>query len=97
MYINLPHSLLLALTQDLLHQFQLTPVLFSRFCGVTGLSADEMRAAANEPGFLGGVLDFLTAHEPTLMAFCESSAQPPERVARAGQLIGGNGQAGDGS
>ena len=73
------------------------PILFDRFCGVTGLSADEMRAAASEPGFLGGVLDFVTAHEPSLMAFCDSSGQPPERVARAGHLIGGNVQPGDAS
>ncbi|MCK5931257.1 MAG: DUF3572 domain-containing protein [Fulvimarina manganoxydans] len=66
------------------------PILFDRFCGVTGLSAGEMRAAASEPGFLGGVLDFVTAHEPTLMAFCERSERSPELVARAGHLIGGD-------
>ncbi|RFC65261.1 DUF3572 family protein [Fulvimarina endophytica] len=67
--------------------------LFERFCGLTGLSAGEMRAAAAEPGFLSGVLEFVTAHEATLMAFCEASGHAPQRVVDAGSaLAGGRGR-----
>ncbi|WP_062015546.1 DUF3572 domain-containing protein [Aureimonas sp. AU4] len=54
--------------------------LLERFLDLTGLRADEIRAAAAQPGFLVGVLDFVLAHEPTLIAFCQNSATEPEIV-----------------
>ncbi len=54
--------------------------LLERFLDLTGLRADEIRVAATQPGFLVGVLDFVLAHEPTLIAFCQNSATP--RLAR---------------
>ena len=45
------------------------PELLSRFLALSGLEASNLRAAANEPGFLVGVLSFLMTHEPTLMRF----------------------------
>ncbi|MEN3791853.1 DUF3572 domain-containing protein [Fulvimarina sp. MAC3] len=63
--------------------------LFMRFCGITGLTASEMRAAASEPGFLAGVLDFILAHEPTLMAFSDQSGHAPQTVAAASHRLPG--------
>jgi len=54
--------------------------LLGRFLDVTGLRADEIRTAAGQPGFLVGVLDFVLAHEPTLITFCQNSATEPEIV-----------------
>ncbi|MER0239182.1 DUF3572 domain-containing protein [Fulvimarina sp. MAC8] len=63
--------------------------LFTRFCGITGLSAGEMRAAASEPGFLAGVLDFILAHEPTLMAFSDHSGHAPQTIDAAARKLPG--------
>lgn len=54
--------------------------MLGRFLDLTGLRADEIRTAAGQPGFLVGVLDFVLVHEPTLIAFCDSSATKPETV-----------------
>ncbi len=42
-----------------------------------------IRQAAGEPGFLAGVLQFILAHEPTLMRFAEETGTPPAAVGRA--------------
>lgn len=57
--------------------------LLPRFLAVTGIQASQIRAAAAEPGFLAGVLDFLLAHEPTLLEFAEEAGLKPEAVAAA--------------
>ena len=45
--------------------------------------AGDIRAAAREPGFLAGVLQFILAHEPTLMRFAAETGADPARVAAA--------------
>ena len=46
-----------------------------------------MRSAAAEPGFLAGVLDFILAHEPTLIRFCEQTGIDPQTVAGARRAL----------
>ncbi|WP_198148255.1 DUF3572 family protein [Elstera litoralis] len=41
-----------------------------------------MRARANDPAFLGGVLDFLLGDEAQLLAFCAETEIAPELPAR---------------
>ncbi len=66
-------------------------VLLPRFLSLSGITVSDIRSAAREPGFLGGVLQFVIAHEPTLLDFSEHCGIPPERVARAArQLPGGD-------
>ncbi|MEL6437199.1 MAG: DUF3572 domain-containing protein [Pseudomonadota bacterium] len=55
----------------------------SRFMALTGVDPEHIRAAAKEPGFLAGVLEFLMGHEPTLMRFCDENDISPETVQRA--------------
>lgn len=57
--------------------------LLPRFLDLTGIAAHEIRRAAGEPGFLAGVLQFILAHEPTLMKFSEASGIAPQDVGRA--------------
>jgi len=65
--------------------------LLSRFLALTGIEASAIRTAAREPGFLAGVLQFILAHEPTLMKFAEATGTDPAGVARAlGQLPAGD-------
>ncbi|MEQ1939083.1 DUF3572 domain-containing protein [Mesorhizobium sp. CN5-321] len=59
------------------------PDLLPRFLAITGIEASAVRRAAAEPGFLAGVLQFVLAHEPTLMRFCEETATPPADVGQA--------------
>lgn len=57
--------------------------LLPRFLALTGIEAKDVRAAAQEPGFLAGVLQFVLAHEPTLMQFATESGIDPAAVGRA--------------
>ena len=57
------------------------------FLTQTGLTADEMRAAAATVDFQAGLLDFLAHHEDLLVAFCESQGLDPEDPARAHQAL----------
>ena len=69
------------------------PELLGRFFALTGVDAGDIRHAAADPGFLTGVLDFIMAHEPTLMAFAESSGIKPEKIAAAARTLNGPGSA----
>jgi hypothetical protein len=60
-----------------------------RFLAMSGIEAGEIRRAAAEPGFLAGVLSFLLAHEPSLMAFCEATGTNPPAVALALRALPG--------
>lgn len=57
--------------------------LLPRFLAISGIEAQAIRQAAREPGFLAGVLQFIAAHEPTLMRFSEETGTPPQQVAAA--------------
>jgi hypothetical protein len=59
------------------------PELLPRFLAVTGIEANAIREAAREPGFLAGVLQFILAHEPTLLRFAEETGTPPASVGTA--------------
>lgn len=59
------------------------PTLLPRFLAMTGIEAHHVREAAREPGFLAGVLRFVAAHEPTLLAFAVASGTDPSRIAPA--------------
>jgi hypothetical protein len=59
------------------------PELLPRFLAITGIEASDIRRAAATPGFLAGVLQFVSAHEPTLMRFSEETGNQPASVERA--------------
>jgi hypothetical protein len=59
------------------------PALLGRFLSITGIEPEAIRQAAREPGFLAGVLQFMIAHEPTLIAFAQSAGIEPASVAQA--------------
>ncbi|HWY61063.1 MAG TPA: DUF3572 domain-containing protein [Rhizomicrobium sp.] len=49
------------------------PDALARFLAASGISGDDLRAAAGTPGLTVAVLDFLLAHEDLLMSFCETT------------------------
>lgn len=59
------------------------PDLFSRFSGISGIEAHQLRDAAQEPGFLAGVLRFILAHEPTVLAFAQHENINPNDIRKA--------------
>jgi hypothetical protein len=65
------------------------PELLSRFMALTGVDGASIRSAAAEPGFLAGVTDFVMAHEPTLMAFCEENDVKAEMVVACHHRLAG--------
>jgi hypothetical protein len=65
------------------------PQSLSRFLDTSGISADRIRAAAAEPGFLAGVLEYMLADENLLRAFADRAGIDPADVARAAHALGG--------
>lgn len=61
--------------------------LLSRFVALTGCGLDEVKARIGDAGFLGAVLDFLLADEPSLLAFAESAGLAPETPMLARQKL----------
>jgi hypothetical protein len=78
-----------ALAIDALGFIASDPALMPRFLAMSGIEAAQIRRAAAEPGFLAGVLAFLMAHEPSLMAYCQSTGTDPAAVARARRALPG--------
>lgn len=78
-----------ALAIDALGFIASDPELMPRFLAMSGIEAAQIRRAAAEPGFLAGVLAFLMAHEPSLMAYCESTGANPAAVGRARRALPG--------
>ena len=68
------------------------PQSLSRFLDASGLSAERVRAASREPGFLAGVLEHILADENLLVAFAHSAGIDPADVARAAGTLGGQGE-----
>lgn len=61
----------------------------SRFLALSGIDPGSIRAAAAEPGFLAGVLAYISNHEATLMAFAAHAGVAPERIERARLILAG--------
>lgn len=63
------------------------PDMLGRFLALSGVQADQLRQAVDDPGFLAGIVDFLASHEPTLLAFCAATDTAPETVMMAWQYF----------
>jgi Protein of unknown function (DUF3572) len=61
----------------------------SRFLALTGIAPDRIRSAADEPGFLGGVLAYITGNERTLLAFAAHAGVAPEEIGTAKRALTG--------
>lgn len=62
------------------------------FLNATGASADDLRAQAAEPEFLGSVLDFLMMDDAWVIAFCDAAGLPYNVPMQARQLLPGGAQ-----
>ena len=73
---------LLQLTRD--------PEQVGRFLAVSGIGPESIREAAQEPGFLAGVLEFYMADEAMLLAYCENAGLRPTMIATARFALAGD-------
>ena len=61
-----------------------------RFLAVTGIGPSEIRSAAREPGFLGGVLDYVASDERLIADFASETGIHPSDVERSRTMLVGN-------
>ena len=60
------------------------------FMGATGAAGDDLRAGADDPAFLGSVLDFLMMDDAWVVAFCDAAGAAYDRpMAARAALPGG--------
>lgn len=63
--------------------------LLSRFVALTGCGLDDFKRRIGDDGFLAGVLDFLLADEPAVIAFAEIEGIAAELPMLARMKLGG--------
>jgi len=61
-----------------------------RFLATTGIGPAQIRAAAQEPGFLIGILDYLAGDERLLSAFAAETGVNPAVIGKAIAALGGH-------
>ncbi len=61
-----------------------------RFLAVTGIGPAEIRAAAAEPRFLAGVLEYMASDESLISAFATEAGRDPGDVGKARAALSGN-------
>ncbi len=60
-----------------------------RFLAVTGIDPGSIRAAATQPGFLAGVLEYISADERMVVAFAAHADVAPQEIEKAKQVLAG--------
>jgi hypothetical protein len=58
-----------------------------RLLALTGLTPDDLRAAAGETGTIDAVLGFLEAHQPDLIGCAEALSVKPEALVSAREAL----------
>ena len=62
------------------------------FLGASGASLSDLRAGADDPAFLGSVLDFVLMDDAWVAAFCDASGLGYDAPMRARAALPGGGQ-----
>ncbi|TMJ04287.1 MAG: DUF3572 family protein [Alphaproteobacteria bacterium] len=65
------------------------PERLGAFLAATGIGPEMIRRAAAEPSFLAGVLDYVVADEPLLIAVAEHAELGPQDIEHAQAVLGG--------
>lgn len=60
-----------------------------RFLALTGLAPEDLRNAANNPGFFVAVLDYFMGFEPDLLEFAEKNQLDPQLIVDARAILAG--------
>jgi len=67
------------------------PERLGRFLALTGIGPADIRTAAQEPGFLAGVLDHVAGDGALLVAFAAHAGIEPAEVDKARRTLAGPG------
>ena len=62
------------------------------FLGSSGASLDDLRNQAEDPEFLGSLLDFICMDDAWVVAFCDANDLPYETPMRARMALPGGAQ-----
>ena len=63
------------------------PEVLRRFLDVTGMEPGQLREAASKPSFFVGLLDFILAHEPTVLDFAAAAELDPTEIGMAREKL----------
>ncbi|MDE0943060.1 MAG: DUF3572 domain-containing protein [Alphaproteobacteria bacterium] len=61
-----------------------------RFMDLSGIDSTELRAGADDPAMLGGVLDYFLGNETELLEMCTATDMAGEEPGRARHSLAGN-------
>ena len=64
-----------------------SPSRAERLLALTGLSVEELRGGAGEPGVLAAILSFLEGHEADLLECADSLGVRPEALVAARRVL----------
>jgi hypothetical protein len=64
-----------------------SPSRAERLLALTGLSVEELRAGAGQPGVLAAILSFLEGHEADLIACADELGERPESLVAARRVL----------
>ncbi|OMJ32026.1 hypothetical protein BSZ14_10710 [Sphingomonas sp. Sph1(2015)] len=64
-----------------------SPSRAERLLALTGLSVEELRGGAGEPGVLAAILSFLEGHEADLIECADSLGVRPEALVAARRVL----------
>jgi hypothetical protein len=59
----------------------------ARFMNISGLTPETIRSAAGEPGFLGGILDYVASDEALLLELAGEMNVKPEYIMEARRAL----------
>ena len=65
------------------------PEVLQRFLDVTGMEAGDLRSAASHRQFFVGLLDFILAHEPTVLDFASAEGLDHGEIGAARNCLEG--------
>ena len=63
------------------------PERLSRFVALSGLDVANLRSAAQDEGFLAGIIAYVAADETLLLEFAAASGRKPQEIASAHQVL----------
>ncbi len=63
------------------------PERLSRFVALSGLEVANLRSAAQDEGFLAGIIAYVAADEALLLEFAAASGRKPEEIAAAQHVL----------
>ena len=64
-----------------------SPSRAERLLALTGLSVEELRAGAEQPGVMAAILSFLEGHEADLIACADELGERPESLDAARRVL----------